>query len=88
MFVVACLMNAVTAEHKDDWTGRCKHVLSADRAIAVGDSFDAFMRMFHGHGHAGTAGLAMEEILSKATTFSANTTIIAVVNALVRIVVP
>jgi len=50
-------MNAMAAEYEDHGRGRCKHVLSTYWAIAIGNPLDAFMGMFHGHGHAGAASL-------------------------------
>jgi hypothetical protein len=57
VLVVASLMNAVATEHEDNGSGGCKHILSADGAIAVGDSLDAFVRVLHRHGHTSTTSL-------------------------------
>jgi len=46
MLVIALLMDAVTACHEDDRLGRREHVFAADRTVAVGGPFDAFMRTF------------------------------------------
>jgi hypothetical protein len=43
MFVIALLMDAVTACHEDHWLGRCEHVLSANGTVAVGGSFDTLV---------------------------------------------
>ena len=49
MLIVAGLVNAVTAEHKDDGPRRCKHVLSTNWTVTVRDALYAFMRMLNGH---------------------------------------
>jgi len=88
VLIIASLVDAVATEHKDNRPGRSEHVLSTDWAVAVRYSLYAFMGMLYRHRHANAASLAVEEIFSEPTTFSAYTTIIAMVDVFVGIIVP
>lgn len=47
VLVIATLMNAMATTHKHHSLGRCKHILSAYWAVAVGGALDAAMRILY-----------------------------------------
>lgn len=88
MLVVAFVVDAVAACHKHDGQGRGEHEFAADWTVAFRRAFDAPVRVFELDGHADAAFLAVEKVLAEAVTDSADTAVVAVVNALVRVVIP
>lgn len=74
--------------HENDGGCACEHVFATDRTIALQIPLNASVSVFHGHGHANIAFMAMEEILAKTFSLSTNPTIIAVVDRLVLVIIP
>lgn len=84
----ARLMNTVSTSHEGDRLVRRKHVLSADRTVTLGTSFNTFMGAFCLDRHASSAFLAVEEIFPEAFSQPTNPTVIAMINGLAGIIVP
>lgn len=49
VFVVASMVYAVAASHKDYCLGRCEHVFAADGAITICRALDAAMGVLNGY---------------------------------------
>jgi len=84
----AFIMNAVAASHKNNGIRGREHVLAADGTIALGNAFDTAVSGFDGYRHAGTARLAVEEILPNPFTNPADSTIVAMIYAFFTVIVP
>jgi len=82
----AVFVNAVTTLHEDNRLGRAEHVIATDGAVTVNGPLNTLV--FARHGDTCHAFLAMEEILSQPLTNSAQPTVVAVINGLIRVVVP
>jgi hypothetical protein len=74
--------------HKYNCGGGCKHVFPTDWTITFQITFNAFMIIFEGNGHTDITFLAMKVILTKSLANPANSTVMAVINILTRIIVP
>lgn len=61
MLIIAEMVDAVPAPHKDDRLGGGEHVFAADGAVTVGRAFNAAVGITDRNGHADAAGLGRSQ---------------------------